>query len=404
MPVITNYYTGIDLVIDGVEGVDYAIERHYHDEVTHDTKVVFIKPGTLFGFSHNSRNKYGASVANVPPSITPGRIKYKVDRDLQQLSVVQWSTSTVLPTIADEGRISFSTLTYESGVPVLGTTGPKPGITQTYANRANFYWRGIVGPHGEEWHIIAVADDDSQFVSSVRDQASDGKVLYFVTGPSGPVIPSLSMSVTGNAQFITTAPKAYFLPRVVSRDTSILPRTGTVQFTIHDIGGNEVFYRVVSELEDSGSYIAAGSNSVTITDSAFSNGAQFLQYYHAGSPSNVAFRKIVKNPPYPSAGESHGHTTWLQSSFSEIQARLPLSPYKAVWDLLKGHDSFGNIEVWDTHGNQGKRTGSPSVLENAFVAANTSPKWLAVKSSKTWARYAKEKLLQMSTNIDHVGF
>ena len=197
---ITNFKSGISIGFAGPDEKAYAFERWYHDPLTDDHGVVYIKDSTKISLAHNERNTaYIKGPSVVAPEIvdpSKGVIRYRVDRDLNYK--YSWVDGTfpagsngrpgpspagsVFPKF--EAPFSFSELTFgpdDPSVKVVGATGPKPGVE--ISNRAEYYHRGMVDAAGDEWHIITVGDDDTgvdPYKEQARQLASDGKIHYFI--------------------------------------------------------------------------------------------------------------------------------------------------------------------------------------------------------------------------------
>jgi hypothetical protein len=315
-----TYKSGINVNILGTAGTDYAVEEFYHDRTLADFKVVFLKDTTLIEMEHNENNIAGdltGAAKYVAAGLDVGRIVIRPDGDRRiNLGPPDW--------IAYNGPFSFSTLNYgifgDPTVPVVGTTGDN-GVPQTLSKRELHYYRGMLDSVGDEWHSLTVADDDSGSTRSKEFTASDGKVHLFVINPK---TPCLSWAVTGNGQFYTTPAKTYFVPHIYDQTTYFAAESsGTVSVTIRDINGNNVFYRV-----NGGSFTDAGASHVTLNQDDFIVGDNTLDYYYAGNAAFTKTRKVVKNPAYPSAGETHGDRLWLGASNFDTHIKEQL---KANW-------------------------------------------------------------------------
>lgn len=431
--------SGISLTLGGTSGTNWVREALYHDPLVSEAEIIYSRSDVLNAFSHNAFNNVsqregttfskqayrviGADgLDSIPDSGDEGTIRFRVDRDLQ-MGVYRWaadgSTKPYYP--AYSAPFSFDDLTFATGVPVIGSTGSNG---QPIANKTAHYWRGVVDDFGQEWHSISVADDDTAYLTSLLPGikaeflSSDGKVFLFCTNPSAP---TLAVSKTGDAQFYTTPPKVYFVPKIHTPTTYILPRTGSISVTLQSLGGENVFYRIVPSLSSGDDFIATDAASVTIPDSAFSDGAQFLEYYFAGSPAGKRHRVIHKNPTHPSLAESHGHRLWGNSTeLARIQARLSRAPYASAWSTLRTNDSYLAHAMWDANGRTGHRwpwfltspywTSSDIAMggfswNDAFIALTLG--WTATKSgeSKSYGQYALEKVLAHNwARVDPVGY
>ena len=88
-----NRKSGISLSLSGANGVDWAVERCYHDASIAD-QAIYLKGNVRMSMSHNDRNtvthnRYSPHVIGVhgadrdPETGDEGDIYWKIDRDLQ---------------------------------------------------------------------------------------------------------------------------------------------------------------------------------------------------------------------------------------------------------------------------------------------------------------------------------
>lgn len=418
---LTNYKSGIDVtwgVGDGSDkGTAYYEEYFYHDKLVDDHKVVYIKSTTAINMAHNARNNaqypstlYGGDkfhtigvdgVDGIPDSGDEGIIRYKLDRDRQWY--YKWAansagtdTAYLLP--AYSAPFTLASQTYvDSGAPVVGSTG----WVGSPSSKSSYY-RGVLDSVGDEWHTLAYADDDRQFLwgdgtatvytvnGKFVDQAfyaSDGKTVLLVVDP---ITPCFTARVTGTGQFYTTPPKVYFNPKIYDQTTYIAPgASGTVAIELRNIYGTNISYRI-----NGGSTVAVGAATVTLADTDFSAGSNTLEYWYDSTPSVKRTRTVVKNPTHPSLAETHGYSMWADGTeYAAAVSRLARAPYKDYYDGYKTRRDRSGQEAWD--GTSGAmRTISPYyALENAFVAKVEGTSYKITASPKTHFEYAKEMLL-----------
>jgi hypothetical protein len=333
---------------------------------------------------------------------------YKIDRDMQYgaswgdapgtdgFYVFGGGTQTItrFNNPAYSAPFTLASLTYDGSTAIVGTTGS----TGTVTNWGSYYWRGIVDDIGDEWHVLTIADYDS-FVSDVEGKSSDGKVYLLVVNPK---TPCLTITVTGDAQFYTTPAKIYFVPKIHNQTTYFNAGTGTIDFSLKDINGNNVVYRI-----NGGSWSTPAANPV-LHASDFGLGSNTLEYYYSGNIAYTKTRLIVKDPSYPSAVEPHGLLMFGTRSAYEVSvvrsARLPYSDYYAFYI---GNNFFNPLTNFDTvYGTGSRLTGvyGSSALPNAYVASIRGWETNASGKSKTSAQYAKQMLMSSSRNLDPVGF
>jgi hypothetical protein len=410
---LTNYKTGIDTTFSGTAGTDYQEEYFYSDKLISDRKVVYIKAGTSITLAHNARNvSYLYVNQDGYGPVSGGKngvITYKLDQDLGYGPC--WGdangtydtflkfgggainvTRTNNPTYT--APFTLASLAYADSTPVVGTTGPTPGYA--IADWGHYYWRGILDSIGDEWHVLTVADYDGDFVSNSEYKSSDGKVILFVVNPK---TPCLTITTTGNAQFYTTPPKIYFIPKIHSQTTYFAAGTGTISFSLKDINGNDVYYRI-----NGGTWSHARNPILSASD--FTAGSNTLEYYYAGNATYTKKRIIVKDPSFPSANEAHGNLLWKDTKrYNAIVSRLANDPFKSHYELFLRDDYFNPLADFDRDFRQGKRICyGKYALGNAFAARVLG--WAACPDgkSKTSALYAKQMLLESERTIDPVGF
>jgi hypothetical protein len=420
---LTNYKSGIDVTWGGTKGVDYCEEYFYYDKKMDDHKVVYLRGDTDILMSHNERNNANYHVLdggrqvigengrdNIPSSGDEGIIRYKIDRDRQVY--YKWAANTALSDVLQRLPayllpFNLNSQFFELGVPVVGTTGSNGG---DITSKSSYYFRGILDPFGDEWHVLSYADDDEAFLRLTQvttgnfvDQAfyaSDGKTVLLVVNPK---TPCFTARATGTGQFYTTPPKAYFTPKILPQTTYISAgSSGTVTIELHDIYGNEVFYRI-----NGGSFIGAGSDTATLSQNSFLDGLNTLEYYYKGQESHVKARAIVKNPPFPSASEKHGDFLWKDAAgLGATLARITREPFASTYKGYKTREDFSGQAEWDKFFGKGLRGagGSGNSLKNAFVAKVEGWNFKRNGTTKTHGQYAKEMLLESSRTTDPVGF
>ncbi len=413
---LTNYNSGIDVTWGGTKGVDYCEEYYYSDKLIDDHKVVYIRDTTTIQMAHNDRNtaNYARSRGwlglvvgkngrdGVANSGDEGTIRYKIDRD-RQLKF-KWTqnyakTDAALRFPAYTGPFRLKDQTFETGVPVVGTTGSNGGDV---TSKENYYFRGLKDEFGDEWHVLAYGDDDESFLrkeTEFVDQsfyASDGKTVLLVVNPK---TPCLTFRVTGNAQFYTTLPKAYWTPKLNAQTTYIDPGSnGQVTAEIRNLYGGVVFYSV-----NGAAFKPALGASITLPDSVFKAGSNSLRYYY--NPANIKTRTVFKSPGFPSASETHGTYLWPNSAaYSKTLSRIKRDPYLNIYSGYKNRGDTSTQDLWDTNGRKGLRTKSWMPLRNAFVAMVEGWEFRRAGATKSHGRYAKEMLLESTRTVDPIGF
>jgi hypothetical protein len=314
-----------------------------------------------------------------------------VDKDLHWGP--RWSGSSAAKLPAYTQAFRFSDLQYEPGVPVVGSTGPKPGVAIDNASKQDFYWRGHLDSYGDEWHVIAVADDDQLMLPSTADKerwAGDGKLIHFVVNPK---TPCLTLTPVSTGQFYTTPAKSYFVPKIHEQITYL---SGQINIEFNDLSGRDVVLRI------NGGAWSTNREPFTLSSDVFSNGTNRVDYWSA-SPQYVKSRVFVKNPDFPSKGERHGNLLWKdEAGFNTVKSRIQRNPYKWLFDQYRTSSLYNKQDDWDRFGRTGSRKETEGALGNAFVARmlGNDARWGT--RAKSYAQYAKEMVLDHRT-IDPVG-
>ena len=426
--VVTNYRSGIDVTFGGQAGEDWTQEHFYHDPLVDDSKVVYIKSSTPIFMAHNDRNKRQTNISNptekiigrdgedgIPDSGDEGIIRYRVDEDLyvntsKGFSRVYWSQANAEDSHtrykAYTGPLTFASLTYRDGTPVVGSVGPNQ---EDITDRGNAYWYGVLDEFGDEWHTFAYADDDEFLIESpdgpftsahYEKLASDGKILLFVVNPKTPCI---RFTAQEGGQFYTTPPKAYNIP-VVHPQTTYL--SGNVTVTLTNIADDAPCYFRFYTGAPSGQYTRYTAQAMADGVAALMDGVPYTLEYYC-DPEHKKKRTIVRNPGYPSAGESHGYMLWSNDDeFEAIKGRLTRDRYLYWYNLLKSRGEVGRNETtyWDSISRQGHRIASSAAIINAFIAAVEGWDYVVPGTAKSYALYAKEMLLENVLNLDPLWF
>ena len=414
---VHNYRSGISMELSGEEGSDYAVETFFHDPKVYDQEVVYIKGDTSISFSHNELNVCGKDGRKwyyltvgedgedgEASSGDEGLIRYRVDGDLNWgfRWTQHFNSSKEFPELtppAFERPLKFSNLKYSSpapaaGMDVLGATGDngKPLLP-----KEEYFHYGHVDSFGDEWHTIMTWDDDSMPGNQPGDTewwASDGKVRTFIVNPKTPCLTFSS----GGGKFYTTPAKHYKIPKIFDQTTYL---EGDVSVTLTDINGNDVFYRIVSDLDASQSFTDGSSKTVTLGADAFSDGEQFLQYYYAGNQDHTKTRKIVKNPAHPSAGEQHGTMLWGSAAAKQDWVFDVVKTDDRWWKRYQTTDDGGRDE-WEELRNTGGRYSTYRALINALLVDQLGTD-VASRTPTSYATSAKEMLMQNMQRIDPLG-
>lgn len=337
-----------------------------------------------------------------------GVIRYEVDRLWNKSR--KWSGSHTTPRKPEyTGPFTLDGITYDGSTPVVGATGGRPGYAQT--DKTNFYWRGLteaVGAGTEEYHILMVADDDWWLNNNSDSSASDGKYYVLVVNP---ITPAMTVRATGEGKFYTTPAWTYWVPKIHAQTTYFekASGTGTVTFEIKNIYGGNISYRI-----NGGSTVDVGAATVTLSGPDFPNGTSTLEYWYTATPTVIRTRTLVKNPDFPSAGETHGNLLWPAAWWDQVASRVTRSPYKSGWNDTIRSKLWESYPIWDAIKRTGRKmsvvsTIMPSVNQNqnagwqALFAKNYGFTTINSGASKSYSAYGKEMLMESPINQHPVG-
>lgn len=407
---ITNYRSGISVIPDGVDEVDFAFECFYHDPAVDDRGVIYIKDTTVLRLEHNERNMrqecptpyYVYDIGEdgedgVPDSGDEGIIRFRVDRDLMTPAPL-WSAIAGDSFPAYTAPFAFGELDYgpeHPEIPVVGTVG---GIGTDILERENYFHAGELDEFGDEWHSMDFADDDEWLYdhwgggcgAGNEKYASDGKQVLFVVNPRTPLIYFTASS--DGAQWYTTPPRAWGVPRVFGQTTYV---TDGVSIHLINIMGQPVYCRFGTD--------AFTPCEEPIGTDSLADGVHVLEYYY--DESFPKRRTIVKNPDFPSAGEEHGNLLWRDAAELEaVKARLQTGAdhgYRQWYETIKSEDFFNGHDI---PLGQGLRVGAGFAFANAFIALVEGFDHARDGDPYSYAQYAKRMLLDNVRVLDPLWF
>jgi len=403
-----DYQTGIDITYSGVQGTDFEIEQLHSDPTVYDGKTVYLTDATSISMAHNSLSSAMGSNHEVVyednwatyPGIDDGAqtdggvICFKLDREMQINVDYAKGTSEVEQYTAP---FTLSSLEYEVGVNVVGTTGDN-GVTPNSANRDLYYWRGKFDVVGDEWHTLVAFDDDSHFVDtrpgSTEDESSDGALHWLVVNP---IAPSIKVEASGDAEFYTTPPQAYFTPYIHGQTTYFKANTGSIAITLKALGGETVYYRI-----NGGSWSSGSSH--TLDESDFSDGSNTLDFYY-GDIADMKTRKVVKNPGFPSASEDHGYFLFGKSSseWNSFLARTEREPWATVYNTTFENTNYLQTANWDSRKSGGHGNNPEPVLKHAIKALDQGFSTTANGGTQSYGEYAVQMALENRYRAEPVG-
>jgi hypothetical protein len=348
-----SHVIGIDVEINGTPGEDYAVEWAYHDRKVDDAKIIYIKDDAKIGLNANSLNHDGS----------PG-IRYKIDRDEQGVTSYYSDNNLgfgpITPLYSAPFALSEKTFV-ETGAPVVGTTGnnglPYPSDSTLCSGKPKYRGGGrtnygILDSFNDEWHVLTFWDNQENIYDQRGDWDADSVLL--VVNPKTPLISFKNL--TASAQYYTTPAKTYFIPAIMNQTTYL---TANVEIRLTNIMGGAIYYKIDNGATQT--YVGA------INSNSLSDGQHILEYWY--NPSFHKIRIIVKNPPYPSAGEQHPHNFLWDSNKTRdiIKDRIAnVSYYSSTFADIKD-PYFSGYENTIFNGARIGLTGSQA-LANAFVA------------------------------------
>jgi len=373
---LENRKSGISLSLSGVNGVDWAVERCYHDASIAD-QVVYLKSNVRMSLAHNDRNtvthnRYSPHVIGVhgadgePETGDEGNIYWKIDRDLQSH---RYSTKggAALPEfcVRYTKPLTFDSLTYDGSLPVMGTTGDNGGDWGPTPQATNERWAyGQKDSFGNEWHTLTYWDDDEPLlaaarVESHRQGASDGHCVFLCVNP---VTPVLQLHAPQGQQFYTTPIKTYFVPEVWQQTTYL---TGGVKLHFANLAnGESVEYRV-----GNGSWRTYGGNPLTAKDLFTTPNTPVKFEYRCGPTGTVASRAVIVDPGQPAKTEKHGFMLWADEARRQavIERVRNVQPFKKAYEAWRARQDepatfSDNRGIWRDSAGQASASQSNAVL------------------------------------------
>lgn len=341
---ISEYKSGISLQVLGTYGVDYLVENWYHDPKIDPRCTVYLKSTTAIDLKHNAANitgwREGSDQAHGGPALVSvsgrpaGTIRYRVDQEYGRRGNWGFGDGPQYP--AWPGNQNFAAMRYanDASLPVVGVTGPVPGVspgplTCGEINRT-YYWRGVVDPFGDEWHTIAVGDDDSANTDLNHNAwQSDGKVYCFVVNPATPCISFVAHDAA--AQFFTTPPKAYWVPHIAAQTTYF---DGNVTLEVGAFDVAKCRYSLVR----AGSPASWQDYTGPVDISTLTADVDYTLSCRIGPSGQIKTRTINRaHAVYPSDGETHpGHILWANNAerdhiIARCKDTLDTTPRRHLW-------------------------------------------------------------------------
>ncbi len=378
-----NYKSGISVLFGGTRGVDWEEEVFWYKPEQDDSKVVYIRSTTSVIMQHNILNEMQTKGGEhiVIRDDGGGKIRYCVDRDYQRHYYWAKPKDEVSARYPEyTWPFSFSQLAYgtgysddDSNIPIVGTTGHNnkgviidSGSGQILVtDRYNHYQYGQLDKFGDEWHQMAVADDDTIIRENApppgpytfnENHASDSKLILFVVNPKTPCI---RFFAEGSGEFYTTPPKVFQVPKIHEQITYV---TDDVLFSLSNISDTRQCYYKWDNQVNYTEYTARVSCNPLV------DGRHILYYYY--DPAVIKSRVIIKNPDFPSAKESHGYMLWENDQkFQKI--KLLCTQFSETVNYRKYNESFRNRLDYPECFN----TWNKNFPDSPYIGKGTRKKW-----------------------------
>lgn len=399
----------IKVSISGLEDEDCVQELFYHDPSAQDDGVVYCKDIHEISLSFNPW-------ARETHELLPGaQIRYRWDRDHNFANFWDTSANATAVTPIYSEPFSFLDLEYEDGSPLVGTTGPKPGIERNNSTRATYYYRGVLDEFGDEFHTMHTGCNIRNArpdITQIEYTVTCGRSFHFCVNPKTPAIKVMAHD---GAEFYTTPLKNYNEPKIYSQTTYIWPNDGSISILLRDINdGGNIFYRIVNDPEDNSTpYIETQESSVILNDYDFNFGEQYLQFYY--NESYIKYRKIVKyakNEGFPSADEIHGNLFFGEKEsedqeYSDLEASWRASindplDYRSNWFSKDIKSGFPLTLPAISSGDPAYR---PKPLDAAMVTRIYGNDYKRTGQSWTFAQWSRYYLTHGSiARLDPVGW
>jgi hypothetical protein len=279
-------FTGIDIEIQGNEGIDYAVERLWFDREVDDDIVLYIQSDVPIVLRHNDANVVGAATP-WEPGLDPGTIVTKVDGD--GLRDYEGNLYHAAPANSQPIEPPLATIQSQYSEPFTlawakGQVGAGPD-----------FHRGVVDDAGDEWHVLAFWDVDPENSQGERDdQTNDGKLVTVVLDPETPAI---AFEAPEGEQFYTTSPKLYYVPHI-HRQTTYL--TGGVEVRLSNITNDQpIRYQVDDGQTRTYAAPIAAAELFDTTDTTYT-----LRYW-LGDGGPARERQVHYEPAQPATDETH---------------------------------------------------------------------------------------------------
>ncbi|MBW2457271.1 MAG: hypothetical protein JRI68_22375, partial [Deltaproteobacteria bacterium] len=279
-------FTGISVEVQGVEGVDYAVERLWFDRAVDDDLILYVHADVPIVLRHNENNVVGAATPWTA-GLHPGTIVYKIDGDGlrgHDVNLYHAAPANGQPLEAPLSAIQSQYVAPFTMAPFAGQVGPGPD-----------FHRGMQDEHGDEWHVLSCWDVDPENSDDERDdQTNDGKMLLVVVDP---ITPAIAFDAPEGEKYYTTAAKLHYVAHLHRQRTYV---TAGVQLLLTNISSGEaIHYQVDDGASQTYSAPLFASDLFGETDQTYT-----FRYW-IGQDGPQKEREIHFEPAQPGTDETH---------------------------------------------------------------------------------------------------
>ena len=381
---MTNLRSGISVVPQAQQGVDWLYERRYHDEKVDDAGILYIRANTPIVLEHNDNNVVSQDQRYVqfprvigrhgpdgkPDSGDEGIIKWMINNNYRAPAYVG---EVRPPTRLYEKPIVLSELTYSDGKPIIGTTGHNdlPWTAEKRGDPTRWFY-GQVDADGNQWHEIRYWDDDTwtKSAQSAKCNASDGGRIVIMVDPKTPVL-QLSAG-SDSAQWYTTPPKTFDTPHIHPMTTCL---TSGVRIHMVNMTNAEPVEYAITEIRKT---LPADSEWQTYdgtplpAEKAFARPkGRYMLYMRCGRSGPIGHRLVEFNPDFPATGEKHGYLLWEDDAQRDrLRANLQKEPWKSGFARISatGEDPEAGLDSPVRRSWRGESGRARAALNHAFSA------------------------------------
>ncbi|MBD3271108.1 MAG: hypothetical protein GF384_01055, partial [Elusimicrobia bacterium] len=322
-------FSGIDVIVSGQEGVDFAVERLWYDRLSDDDAILYMKSSCQISLQHNDDNIIGNVKVSQVPGAHPGDIWYKIDGD-EYRKGHKYATNPPSGSSGLHDPLIRNVIVFkydETGSFDLGSFKGKIGPNQYPMYDVKRFHYGMIDSCGDEWHMLTYWDDDhSTNPDNNRSLASsDGKILPIVLDPRTPAI---IISAPAGAEFYTTPPKTYYTPHIHEQISYVTDGCMISLYNLHDL--SDLYYRINNE--DWITY----TGQLAVSDLFVSQDMIYQLYVRIGENGPEKLRTIHYHPSQPAQDENHPRLGFAGTSdIADVRAKM--------------HGGDPNLSKWYTY-------------------------------------------------------